>query len=157
MSKNKNKIIIERGSLNDIEEIVSLNFAIFKGMYEDDPYSLAQYRDKLKNREPIIFIAKKDGKIVGDSISFEKDGYFYLWIFGVDKKYRRAGLGTLLLGENERFAKENNYESIRAKVYNVSQEMQELLKKRDYYIVEVEESKIDIKYTALKFELKFKP
>lgn len=147
---------IERSSLKDLEKIVNLNYRIFDGMYEDKPYSLEQYKNKLRDKEPIIFISKLDGEIVGDSISFERDNSFYIWIFGVDKKYRTRGIGNLLLNKNEQFARENKYKSVSVKVYNVSEEMQLLLKNRGYKIVETNKSNISLKYTSVHFELEAK-
>lgn len=154
--KNEPKIVIENGSMENLEQIVHFNYEIFKGMYEKEPYSLKQYQDKLKGMEPIILIAKEDEELAGDSISFGRDNSFYVWILGVNKKHRGKGIGSSLLDKNEQFAQESGYESISAKVYNVSENMQHLLKQRGYEVVKVEESETDPKYTALRFELKFK-
>lgn len=146
--------VIEKGGLEHLEQIVHFNYEIFEGMYEDKPYSLEQYQDKLKDKELVIFIAKKDGQLAGDSISFKKDKSFYIWILGVSEKHRGEGIGSALLSKNEQFAQENDFESVSVKVYNVSAAMQQLLKNRGYSIVKTEESKKDPKYTALFFELK---
>jgi ribosomal protein S18 acetylase RimI-like enzyme len=154
--ENQPKIVIENGNMENLEQIVRFNYEIFDGMYENEPYSLEQYQDKLKGTEPIIFIAKEDDELAGDSISFGRDNSFYIWILGVNKKHRGKGIGSSLLDKNEQFAQENGYESISAKVYNVSVEMQRLLKQRGYEVVKVEESETDPRNTALWFELKFK-
>ena len=138
----------EKVWLEKFEEIVELNYQIFKGMYEEEPYSLEKYKRRLENKETIIFIAKENNDIVADSISFEDDDSFYIWIFGVSEKYRRKGIVSALLEKNEQFAKENNYESVSVKVYNVSKEMQYLLRRRGYEVIKVEEKN-------LIFELKF--
>ena len=148
--------IIERGSLEDLEQIVHFNYEIFNGMYEDEPYSLEQYKDKLKDKESVIFISRKNDEITGDSISFGRDNSFYIWILGVNEKHRGEGIGSSLLDKNEQFAQENGYESIFVKVYNVSEEMQKLLNQRGYQVAKIEESETNPKYTAVRFELKFK-
>ena len=151
---NQPETVIEKGSLEDLQEIVQFNYEIFDGMYEDGPYSLAQYQAKLRAKEPVIFVAKKADKIAGDSIAFERDGSFYIWVLGVGKNYRGQGIGSSLLDKNEQLARENGYNKVSAKVYNVSPGMQRLIKQRGYSVVSVEESKTDPKYTALRFELK---
>ena len=147
------KVIIEKGTIDDLEEIVSLNYQIFKGMYENDPYSLAQYRNKLKDKNPIIFISKVAGKIISNSISFEKDDSLYIWILGVAKESREKGIGNLLLGASENFAKDAGFNSLTVKVYGMSQEMQELLKWRNYQVKSIEKNDSNSKYDILHFEL----
>ena len=144
---------IERGSLKDLEQIVKLNYKIFDGLYESKPYSLEHYKEKLKDKQPVIFVSKLNNEITGNSISFARKNSFYIWILGVSEKHRGKGIGNSLLDKNEQFAQENNYESVSVKVYNVSEKMQQLLKQRGYQIVRVVESKTDPKYTAVQFEL----
>lgn len=152
---SKKPINITYGQLVDLKEIVDFNFKIFQGMYEDEPYSLNQYQEKLKDQKPLILIATKDKVMVGDSISFGREESFYIWILGVDKKHRGEGIGSLLLEKNEKFAQDNGYKSVSTKVYNVSKEMQALLKQRGYQVLATEDSDIDQKNNYLKFELKF--
>ncbi|MFA6119683.1 MAG: GNAT family N-acetyltransferase [Parachlamydiales bacterium] len=145
---------IESGSVKDLAEIVRLNEKIFQGMYEQEPYSLEQYKEKIKDKEPIIFISKKGEEIIGDSIAFARGESLYVWVLGVAKEYQGKGIGSALLKKNEQFARENNYKSISVKVYNVSERMQQLLKQRGYQVVNVEKSKTDSKYDAIHLELK---
>lgn len=152
----KNTPNIEQGNVENIKQIVDLNYEIFKGIYEDKPYSLKHYKEKLKNKNPIIFISKKSNKITGNSISFKKNNSFYIWIVGVAEKHRGQGIGNLLLEKNEQFAQKNGYKSISTKVYNISEKMQQLLKRRGYQIIKIKKSKINKKYDSVQFELKFK-
>ena len=157
-SSNKelsNKYEITKGDIQQLEQIVSVNFEIFKGMYAQDPYSLAQYQEKLKDAQPKIFIAKIGNQIVGDSISFERDRTLYVWIMGVIKDYRNRGIASELFENNEQFARKNKLESVTVKVYDVSKEMLELLSKRSYKRISIEKSKTDSKYDAIHLELKF--
>ena len=147
---------IEKSSLENLEDIVNFNYDIFERMYQDEPYSLEHYKEKLKDKDKVIFLAKMDDKIIGDSISFKRGNSFYIWILGVDKKYRGKGIGNLLLEKNEKFAKENSYESVSVKVYNVSDSMQSILNKRGYKMIKIEENKTDSKYNIVWFELKLK-
>ena len=145
---------IMESNIDQLEQIVLVNDRIFKGMYENDPYSLEQYQERLKNLQPKIFIVKVNDQIIGDSISFEKNNSLYLWIMGVVEEYRNKGIATKLFDYNEQFARANKYESIAVKVYNVSKEMLTLLLARNYQITGVERSETDSKYNAVHLELK---
>jgi len=149
-----NQFEISEGNIDQLEQIVLTNYEIFKGMYEQDPFSLEHYQKKLKDFEPKIFIAKIDGQIVGDSISFDRDGSLYIWIMGVLKEYRNKGIATKIFENNEQFARANEYKSVSVKVYNVSREMLMVLLARGYQITNVEQSETDTKYNAVHLELK---
>ena len=138
---------IEQSHINNLEKIVKTNYQIFKGMYKDKPYSFAQYKTKLEGKKSIIFIAKEAGNIIGDTVSFQRDGSFYIWIMGVAKEKRNQGIGNKLLKINKKYAKENGFNSISIKVYDVSKEMKKLLIKNDYKLIKIEHSKKEI-YTA---------
>lgn len=141
------------GNVDELEEIVKINYIIFSGMYERELYSLEVYKQKSSQNKPVIYLAKYDGKIVGDSISFAGKGFFYVWVLGVLKEYRRKGIATKLLGLNEEHARSKNFSLIRIKVYNVSNEMQRLLLKRGYTVIKEDVSATDEKYNAKYFQL----
>jgi len=129
-----------KGTINDLEEIVSLNFTIFEGMYETPPFSLNDYKEKLKDKKPIIFLAKENGVLVGNSVSFGRDENFYIWILGTSKDYRKKGIGNELFKLNEDYAKKNNFVAVAVKVYGVSKEMLQLASKRGFIYDKVEKS-----------------
>lgn len=171
-TKEDIKLEFVKGSVKDLEEIVELNHEIFKGIYKHEPYSLEQYKEKLKDKEPLIYLIrftdpylKFDNKLIGDSIAFEKDKSWYIWIMAVADEFkwcnsdtgtfRHHGYGTRLFELNEEFAKENSYKSVTVKVYNVSKGMQFLCLKRNYHVVGVEPAK-DPKQTAVHFKKRIK-
>lgn len=149
-----NEYEILEGSTEQLEEIVSVNSEVFRGMYEQDPYSFDQYAERLKDLQPKIFIAKIGDRIVGNSISYKKDNSLYIWIMGVLKEHRNKGIATELFENNEKFARDNKCESITVKVYNVSKEMLSALLSRNYEIVDVEKSETSTKYNAIHLKLK---
>ena len=149
-------ICFEEGHIDLLKEIVLLNHSIFEGMYEHEPYSLEQYQERLSTVKPIIYIAKSDNQIVGNAISFEKEGSLYLWILGVSKQFRNQGIGSKLLDLTEQFAKDNGIGSVTTKVYNVSTEMLRLLLKRGYNIVKIEEHNSNSKYNAIHLRLELR-
>lgn len=146
-------INIEISDISRLEEIVLLNYKIFLGMYENEPYSLEVYKNKLHDKNPVIFIAIKDRQIVGDSIAYRNNDDLYLWIFGVEKENRGLGIGKQLLRKNMEYAKQNSITSISVKVYGVSKEMRKLLEKNNYKITKVEESPKGEKHNVYYYSL----
>lgn len=151
--KRPDQFEISEGNIGQLEQIVATNYEIFKGMYEQGPYPLAHYQEKLKNLGPKIFVATVDGQIVGNSISFGKNDSLYIWIMGVLREHRNQGIATQLFENNEQFARKNGHKSITVKVYGVSTDMLRMLLARGYQIVGLEPSETDTKYNAVHFEL----
>lgn len=145
---------IKQGNIIDLPEIVRLNTRIFEGMYETSPYSFEQYQNKIRNINPFILLARDENTLVGDSISFERDGNWYIWILGVDPKFRKQGIATSLLELNEKHANILGLKNVTVKVYNTSPDMQKLLASRNYAITNVEPSKSSHKYDAVHYCLK---
>jgi len=139
---------IIQGSLEDIEEIVKVNQKIFSGMYESEPYSLEQYNSKLENKKPIIYIAKIENEIIGNSIAFQKDNSLYLWILGVSKDHRNKKIASQLFDSFEESAR-NLGLTATTKTYPVSPEMLGLLKKRGYELIKTDDN------GAMHFKLEF--
>jgi ribosomal protein S18 acetylase RimI-like enzyme len=127
-----------QSTLERLPEIVSLNHSIFDGMYENPPYNLEDYQRKLHDVKPIIYIAEKDGKIIGDIISFAKGNEWYIWILGVSRDNRQQGVANTLLELQEKYAKEHGHNKVTVKVYNISKEMLRLVIKKNYEIEDVE-------------------
>jgi len=127
-----------KGTIADLEEIVRLNSTIFDGMYENPPFSLKDYKEKLKGKKTIIFLAKENGVLVGNSVSFERERNFYIWVLGTSKDYRKKGIGSELFKLNEEYAKKNKFVAVTVKVYGVSKEMLQLAKDRGFICVKVE-------------------
>lgn len=147
-------IVIENISREKLDQIVDLNYQIFLGMYEHEPYSLEQYQARLKDKKYFILSAMGDNQLLGDAVSYV-DGYgLYLWVMGVDKNFRRQGIATKLLDHSEKIAKENNLQQVSAKVYDVSPEMKSCLLSRGYELLKTEESTVDKKYNTNYYLLK---
>ncbi len=138
-----------------LPEIVRLNESIFRGMYQSEPYSLAQYQERLSSLNPLMYVAKQGEVIVGNAISYEKNNSLYLWIIGVSSEYRSNGIASKLLDLTETRAREEKYQSVTTKVYNVSTAMLRLLLKRGYLITNLEKSDSQHKFNAVSLELIF--
>lgn len=127
---------ISQTTPESLEEIVAFNSEIFGPLYTWPVFTLEEYRERLKGKEVYILTAEENGKIVGDSISFEKDGYFYIWILGVSLSFRNQGIATKFFEMNEAYARDKGIKSVRVKVYEVSKEMIDLAERRRYTIIE---------------------
>lgn len=77
---------ITSGSIENLEQIVHLNYEIFKGMYEDEPYSLEQYKEKLKDKEPIIFILKKAMRLLVIQYHLKEKNHFIFGYWALRKR-----------------------------------------------------------------------
>lgn len=138
--------------LEKLEEIVTLNTEIFTPLYAWPPFTLSEYQERLAGKQPYVLVAKENGVLVGNSISFERDGYWYIWILGVAPEHRNKGIATQLFQENENYARSLEHNKIRVKVYDVSKEMLNLVAKRGYDIIDTIES-LEPKYKAFIVEL----
>ncbi len=138
-----------------LPEIVRLNESIFRGMYQSEPYSLVQYQERLSSLTPTVYVAQQCESIVGNAISYEKENSLYLWILAVSSEYRSKGIASTLLDLTEKKAREQKYQSVNAKVYNVSTAMLRLLLKRGYSIINVEQSESGHKFNAISLQLVF--
>lgn len=147
-------IAIENISIEKLDQIVDFNYQIFLGMYENEPYSLDQYQNRLKDKKYFILSAMGDNQLLGDAVSYVDSDSLYLWIMGVDKNFRRQGIATKLLDHSEEIAKENSLKQVSAKVYDVSPEMKSFLVSRGYELLKIEESVVDKKYNANYYLLK---
>jgi len=124
--------IIETGSINDLKNIVKLDKAVF-GMSRTPE----EVEGKLKLQKHVhISVAKTTaGKLVGYGIGHEKKGKYYLWSLAVLPEYRRRGIGSEIIEEQIRFAKEKRYTSFFVKTSNRWKEMLRLLLKKGFNIV----------------------
>lgn len=118
-------IIIEKASCTDAEAI--LEYLKQAGSQTDNltfgaegmPFTVeeeAAYLKQLENsRDGVQFVAKQDGRIIGDaSLTRLPRRMKHRGDFGIAvlKEYWNRGIGSRLLGEIIRFAKENGFEVI---------------------------------------------
>jgi ribosomal protein S18 acetylase RimI-like enzyme len=74
---------IEKSDISNLPDIAKLNQEIFSGMYENEPYNLKDFQNKLQDKKPLILVAKHNDTLIGFSISFPRNDSFYIWILGV--------------------------------------------------------------------------
>ncbi len=68
---------------------------------------------------PLILLARVDGRPVGFSIGYEnKPGTFYCWLIGVLQDFRRAGIASQLMEAMAAWSSDNGYHTIRFECFN---------------------------------------
>ena len=136
-----------------LTEVVAINQQIFEGLDEWKAHSMAEYEEKLKDKEVTIFIALAEGRIVGDLIAYPRNGAFHCWMTGVLPEYRGQRIATELTDMAEEYARKNGYTKMTARVFNYSGRMLRFKLRRGYMITEVESHPTDISKNAVFFEL----
>ena len=121
-----------------IDEVVQLTESIPEFI---DPYSEEVYKQRLANVPHLILVAEKQGKVIGVKVGYEReqDGSFYSWMGAVSKPFRGLGIATKLADEQETWAIEKGYSSIRMKTRFKLTEMQQFNIGRGYRILKIEE------------------
>ena len=124
--------IVKTGSINDLKGIVELDRLVF-GLSRTPQ----EIEDKLRLQKDVhITVATiTDVKLVGYGIGYEEKGKYYLWSLAVLPEYRRKGIGSEIIEEQTRFAKEKRYTSFLVKTSNKWKEMLRLLLKKGFNII----------------------
>jgi len=124
--------ILKTGSINDFKGIVDLDKVVF-GLSRTPQ----EVEDKLRLQKNVhITVATiTDGKLAGYGIGYEEKGKYYLWSLAVLPEYRRKGIGSEIVEEQIRFAKEKEYAAFLVKTSNKWKEMLRLLLKKGFNII----------------------
>ncbi len=136
-----------------LAEVVAVNQQIFEGLDEWKAHSMAEYEEKLAEKEVVFFLAEVDGRIVGDLIAYPRNGAFHCWMTGVLPEYRGQHIATELTEMAEEYARKQGYQKMTARVFNYSGRMLRFKLRRGYMITEVEKHPTDIDKNAVFFEL----
>jgi ribosomal protein S18 acetylase RimI-like enzyme len=124
--------IVKSGSIDDLKGIVVLDRMVF--VLSRTPEEI---EDKLKLQKDvhITVAAISDGRLVGYGIGHEYKGKYYLWSLAVLPEYRRKGIGSEIIDEQNNFAGEKGYASFLVKTSNRWKEMLRLLLKKEFNII----------------------
>lgn len=98
-----------------ISQVVALSNKINEFV---NPHGAAEYEERLTNIPHCIFVAYADEEPVGFKVGYERDGYFYSWMGGVRKKWRRQGIAQALANRQEAWARQQGYTSVTFKTRN---------------------------------------
>ncbi len=124
--------IVKSGSIDDLKGVVELDKVVFRLSRTSE-----EIESKLKLQKAVyISVATiSDGKLVGYGIGHEHKGKYYLWSLAVLPEHRRKGIGSEILKEQTKFAKEKGYTSFLVKTSNKWKEMLRLLLKKEFNII----------------------
>ena len=116
----------------DLPLIVKLYNQIFRP-YRDEE----EFRRRYMGRYNVLqMVARVDDRPVGFFLGFElKPRVFFLWFLGVLGGARRQGVASQLLDALHSWARQNDYECIRAECFNRQRSMLHLALANEYDIV----------------------
>lgn len=119
-------------SLDDIQRIGKLVLEHF--------YSNEKILERLKGKKYWIYFAKDGEKIVGFKIWYEEDKKgIYSWLGGVDPNYRMQGIATELMELQFKISMEKGYSKVMLKTHKGHPEMLQLLKKKGFKQVKIDQ------------------
>ena len=124
------KYSVEEGT---IEEAKSVHAQMPEFEYPQD-----EIESRLGGKFPFILVAKgQDSQLIGYLISYNRynDGSLYCWIAGVIPSFRRQGVLRELMRQQELFAKEKQFSSLKIKTMQKFPAMISFLKKDGYRLI----------------------
>src|SRR5262245_8891613 len=125
-------VIVDLLAPDDVAVIVSLYNQVFRPPRDEDHF-LRRYQGR---HNIVQMVARMEGRAVGFALGFElKPRVFFLWFLGVLNSHRRQGVASQLLDALHSWARQNDYECIRAEVFNRQRSMLHLALANEYDIV----------------------
>ncbi len=149
----KEQLTIEKGKLSEINQLFEIylngkNDLENKGIYQWTNHYPTRSIIENDLKKDVLFVLKNDKEIIGainiseeqeteyETINWEFDNSKVLVIHRlvIDPKYQGKGYARKLMDFAEKFAKENNYSSIRLDAYTQNKRVLDFYKKRKYFI-----------------------
>lgn len=149
----KEQLKIEKGTLSDLNELFQI---YLNGKNELEKNGIYQWSNNYPTRsiiesdlkKGVLFVLRNHKKIIGainiseeqepeyETINWEFDNLKVLVIHRlvIDPKYQGKGYARKLMDFAEKFAKENNYSSIRLDAYTQNKRVINFYEKRKYFI-----------------------
>jgi len=125
---------IRKATKKDVSKMTKLFNSDPKNLFGDSKskFYKEDIEDYLKKRLNKMIVYEKNNQVAGVLLAEFWEGYVYLHILVIDKKYQGQGIGTKLIDHLEKLAiKEKKYAiSLFTEIHN--KKMQEILKKRKY-------------------------
>lgn len=124
----------------NIDEVLKVNKNVIE--FSDDVNLNKEYfENRYQNKEYVKIVAYLNDIPIGYIVGYDKfnDGEsFYVWMAGVDYKYRRKGALTKLMQYQIDWAKRQGYSKLKIKTRNARREMLSFLVKNGFNFTEVE-------------------
>ncbi|AHM61285.1 GCN5-related N-acetyltransferase [Flammeovirgaceae bacterium 311] len=129
-----------------------MNFSVKKGTAEEaalflstipefasDPYPPEKYKVRLHQKPHLVLLAVANGETAGCKVGFALDEHcFYSWMGGVHPKWRRQGIAELMAEQQEAWARNQGYTTVRFKTRNSCRAMLQFALMRGFNITAVE-------------------
>ncbi len=124
----------------NIDEVLKVNKNVIE--FSDDVNLNKEYfENRYQNKEHVKIVAYLNDIPIGYIVGYDKfnDGEsFYVWMAGVDYKYRKKGALTKLMQYQIDWAKRQGYSKLKIKTRNARREMLSFLVKNGFNFTEVE-------------------
>ncbi len=92
-------------------------------------------KQRLEGKSSLILVAEENQQLLGFKMGYRLDeSTFYSWLGGVVVNARGKGIAQALLDEQEKWARDHNYQNITVKSRNQFPSMLRLLLRNDYLI-----------------------
>ncbi|MEO9967680.1 MAG: GNAT family N-acetyltransferase [Reichenbachiella sp.] len=107
----------------------------------DNPHDEQIYQERLSGKTHLIIIAESQELPVGFKVGYDKfgDSSFYTWMGGVLPEYRSQGIAKSLASYQEKFAKEEGFDSVILKTRNRHKNMLRFAISSGFEIIDVDE------------------
>lgn len=126
-------IIVRPMDVKDLKEVTEIekeSFAL--------PWSYYSFLRELRNPFSLLWVAEEDGRVLGYAVALFYSSSLHLANIAVKKESRRKGIGTLLLLEVEKKAREIGFKSITLEVRANNRVAQNFYKKREYKMIGIQ-------------------
>ncbi len=98
--------------------------------------SLEKARDMSKRKGFILLFSPKDEGFITGYEDYESPENMFIWLFGILPEFQGKGLGSKLLDDFEKIAKDRGYRRVRSYTYNRFKSKIILSLNRGYRIIE---------------------
>ncbi|MBM7702337.1 GNAT family N-acetyltransferase [Metabacillus iocasae] len=97
---------------NVVADILKLHQTIF-GASDD-------LMNKMASKPNLLVMTAMDGKnVIGYKIGYELDPHtFYSWLGGIDDRYRKQGIASILMERQHQYVRNHGYEVVQTKTMN---------------------------------------
>jgi len=126
--------------VKEIELTEAYNIHLKIPEFKDPEDTLEHFKDRVEGKESLVLAGFVDRKPAGYMISYDRyaDGSIYCWMTGAVPEFRKQGVLSAMMNYLEKWAKENNFKSIKIKTRNARREMLGYLVKHDFQFLEIE-------------------
>ncbi len=140
MSSNTSNIEIVPATLESLDELSALfqKYRIFYKQEPDTEGEKAFLKDRITNKESVIFLAKSEGKSIGFVQLFpifSSTGIKRLWLLNdlyVDEGYRKSGAASMLIERSKQLTKETDYAGLMLQTAKTNTTAQSVYDKNDF-------------------------